>query len=213
MIFYIALIRPQQKKAKEHAELLKNVRAGDKIVTNGGMVGVVVTVKENTLTLRSADPSWKSSSPPCRNHRAQRRPVRILILISTMTRNFYWKLTIVVLALVWSLYELYPPTGGTSPSVSETGGPARRGLHEHRPAVAGVAAHEPGPPVRQSARRHRHQRHRPLFPVFSEAKTEVDPTRYILNRCSARPPAGSSWASTCRAAPPSSWRWTPTSWR
>ena len=55
VIFYVALIRPQQKKAKEHAELLKNIRAGDRVVTNGGVVGVVITVKENTLTLRSAD--------------------------------------------------------------------------------------------------------------------------------------------------------------
>ncbi len=54
-VFYLALIRPQQKKAKEHAELLKNIRTGDKIITNGGVVGVVISVKETTLTLRSAD--------------------------------------------------------------------------------------------------------------------------------------------------------------
>lgn len=54
-VFYLALIRPQQKKAKEHADLLKNIRNGDRIVTNGGVVGVVITVKETTLTLRSAD--------------------------------------------------------------------------------------------------------------------------------------------------------------
>ena len=54
-VFYFALIRPQQKKAKEHAALLKAVRAGDKIVTASGIVAVVVTVKEKTLTIRSAD--------------------------------------------------------------------------------------------------------------------------------------------------------------
>lgn len=54
-VFYFAMIRPQQKKAKDHAEMLKTVRAGDKVVTNGGIVGSVVTVKEKTLTLRSAD--------------------------------------------------------------------------------------------------------------------------------------------------------------
>ena len=55
VVFYFALIRPQQKKAKEHAALLKAVRAGDKIVTNSGIVAVIVTVKEKTLTIRSAD--------------------------------------------------------------------------------------------------------------------------------------------------------------
>jgi preprotein translocase subunit YajC len=55
VVFYFALIRPQQKKAKEHAALLKAVRAGDKVVTSSGIVAVVVTVKEKTLTIRSAD--------------------------------------------------------------------------------------------------------------------------------------------------------------
>jgi len=55
VVAYFALIRPQQKKAKEHATLLKAVRAGDKIVTSSGIVAVVVTVKEKSLTIRSAD--------------------------------------------------------------------------------------------------------------------------------------------------------------
>jgi preprotein translocase subunit YajC len=54
-VFYFALIRPQQKKTKEHAALLKSVRAGDKIVTSSGIVAVIVTVKDKTLTVRSAD--------------------------------------------------------------------------------------------------------------------------------------------------------------
>ena len=52
---YFVLIRPQQKKAKDHATLLKTLRSGDKIVTNGGVVGVVVTVKDKTVSIRSAD--------------------------------------------------------------------------------------------------------------------------------------------------------------
>src|SRR3974390_2289882 len=55
VVFYFALIRPQQKKAKDHAALLKAVRAGDKIVTSSGIVAIVVTVKDKTLTVRSAD--------------------------------------------------------------------------------------------------------------------------------------------------------------
>jgi preprotein translocase subunit YajC len=54
-VFYLILILPQQKKAKEHANLLKSLKAGDKVVTSGGVVGVVVAVKEKTVSLRSAD--------------------------------------------------------------------------------------------------------------------------------------------------------------
>ena len=59
VVFYFALIRPQQKKAKDHAALLKAVRAGDKIVTSSGIVAVIVTVKEKTLTIRSADSKFE----------------------------------------------------------------------------------------------------------------------------------------------------------
>lgn len=55
VMFYFLLIRPQQKKAKDHAALLKTVAPGDKILTNSGILGVVLTVKEKTLTIRSAD--------------------------------------------------------------------------------------------------------------------------------------------------------------
>lgn len=56
VVFYFVLIRPQQKKAKQHAEMLKTVKAGDKIVTSGGVVGVVISVKDKGgVTIRSAD--------------------------------------------------------------------------------------------------------------------------------------------------------------
>lgn len=55
VVFYFLMIRPQQTKAKEHAQLLKALKPGDKIVTTGGILGVVVTVKEKTLSIRSAD--------------------------------------------------------------------------------------------------------------------------------------------------------------
>jgi preprotein translocase subunit YajC len=59
VVFYFALIRPQQKKQKEHAQLLKSVRPGDKVVTTGGIVAVIVTVKEKTLSVRSADAKFE----------------------------------------------------------------------------------------------------------------------------------------------------------
>ena len=59
VVFYFALIRPQQQKAKAHGELLKTVRPGDKIVTTGGVIGVIITVKEKTITIRSADSKFE----------------------------------------------------------------------------------------------------------------------------------------------------------
>ncbi len=45
-VFYFLLIRPQQKKMKEHREMLANVRRNDRIVTNGGLVGTVTKVSD-----------------------------------------------------------------------------------------------------------------------------------------------------------------------
>lgn len=55
VIMYVIMIRPQQKKAREHAALLKALKPGDKIVTSGGVVGIVIAVKEKTVSIRSAD--------------------------------------------------------------------------------------------------------------------------------------------------------------
>src|SRR4030095_2705089 len=55
LMFYMLMIRPQQKKAKDHATLLSTLRAGDKVVTSSGIVGTVVGVKEKSVSIRSAD--------------------------------------------------------------------------------------------------------------------------------------------------------------
>ena len=55
LIFYFLMIRPQQAKAKEHAALLKALKPGDKVLTSGGILGVVITVKEKSVSIRSAD--------------------------------------------------------------------------------------------------------------------------------------------------------------
>ena len=59
IMFYFVLIRPQSKKAKEHAQMLKAVRRGDEVVTSGGIVGEVVNVKDKTLVLRSMDAKFE----------------------------------------------------------------------------------------------------------------------------------------------------------
>lgn len=55
VVFYFVLIRPQQKRAKAQALLISNIKAGDKVVTTSGIVGVVINVKDKTVTLRSFD--------------------------------------------------------------------------------------------------------------------------------------------------------------
>ena len=47
VIMYFLILKPQQKKVKEHAEMVKNIRRGDTIVTNGGLVGKVTKVVDD----------------------------------------------------------------------------------------------------------------------------------------------------------------------
>jgi len=53
--FYFAILRPQQKRQKAHDTLMKSVKAGDKVTTSGGIIGIVVTVRERSVSIRSAD--------------------------------------------------------------------------------------------------------------------------------------------------------------
>ena len=55
IIFYLILIRPQQKKQKEHDAMMKNLKAGNKVVTSSGIIGVIISIKDKSVTLRSAD--------------------------------------------------------------------------------------------------------------------------------------------------------------
>ena len=54
-IFYFLLIRPQQKKQKEHRKTLSELKKNDQVVTAGGIHGTVVLVKEKTAVLRLDD--------------------------------------------------------------------------------------------------------------------------------------------------------------
>ncbi len=54
-VFYFLLIRPQQKKAKEHRSMLENLKKGDAIITNGGLYGKVTALTDQFVTLEIAD--------------------------------------------------------------------------------------------------------------------------------------------------------------
>jgi preprotein translocase subunit YajC len=55
VVFYFLLIRPQQKKQKEHQAMLGKISAGDEVVTSGGILGRVVDVGDQFLTLEIAE--------------------------------------------------------------------------------------------------------------------------------------------------------------
>ncbi len=55
LIFYFMIIRPQQKKAKDRTRLLSNLEKGDKVVTSGGIHGIIAGLDEKTLLLQVSD--------------------------------------------------------------------------------------------------------------------------------------------------------------
>lgn len=54
-IFYFLLIRPQRKQQKEHEEMVQNLRKGDEVVTLGGLIGKIVHLQDDRLTLKTGD--------------------------------------------------------------------------------------------------------------------------------------------------------------
>ena len=54
-IFYFLLIRPQRKQQEEHKKLLASLQKGDQVVTSGGIIGEVIHLKENEVTIRSGE--------------------------------------------------------------------------------------------------------------------------------------------------------------
>lgn len=69
-VFYFLMIRPQQKKAKQHREMVEALKVGDKVVTNSGIHGVIVELGEDTVVLDLGDSrvtfgrSYISGPPP-----------------------------------------------------------------------------------------------------------------------------------------------------
>ncbi|MBI2000829.1 MAG: preprotein translocase subunit YajC [candidate division NC10 bacterium] len=54
-VFYFLLIRPQQKKTRQHQEMLKSLKVGDRVVTTGGLYGTIVAGGDHTVKLEIAD--------------------------------------------------------------------------------------------------------------------------------------------------------------
>ena len=57
VVFYMLLIRPQQKRQRQLQETISQLKAGDRIVTTGGVIGTVTSVRDSSFLIRSADKS------------------------------------------------------------------------------------------------------------------------------------------------------------
>lgn len=55
VIFYFLLIRPQQKKAKEHQNMINNLKKGERIITSGGIHGTITSLGDTTISLEIAE--------------------------------------------------------------------------------------------------------------------------------------------------------------
>jgi preprotein translocase subunit YajC len=79
-VFYFLLIRPQQKKAKDHKTMLDNLKKGDTVITQGGIYGKIAAINDQEITLEIAEKvrvrvargsiaglGQSSSSPPATN--------------------------------------------------------------------------------------------------------------------------------------------------
>lgn len=56
-VFYMLLIRPQQKRQRQLQETIAKLKMGDRVVTNGGVIGTITSIRDNSLLIRSADKS------------------------------------------------------------------------------------------------------------------------------------------------------------
>jgi preprotein translocase subunit YajC len=56
-VFYVLIILPQRKRQRQLQETIASLKAGDRIVTTGGIIGTITTVRETSLLIRSADKS------------------------------------------------------------------------------------------------------------------------------------------------------------
>ena len=54
-IIYFMIIMPQRKERQRHAEMLSSLKAGDEVVTAGGLMGEIITLREDSVTLKTGD--------------------------------------------------------------------------------------------------------------------------------------------------------------
>ena len=58
-VLYLVMIRPQQKRQKQWAEMLGSIKAGDRVTTAGGIRGIILSIKDDTIIIRVAPDNIK----------------------------------------------------------------------------------------------------------------------------------------------------------
>ena len=58
-VFYFLLIRPQQKRQKDHANMVKELKKGDRVVTSGGIIGTIQTLQDDYVVVKVGDGDTK----------------------------------------------------------------------------------------------------------------------------------------------------------
>ena len=58
-VLYLVMIRPQQKRQKQWQEMLKSLKAGDRVTTSGGIRGIILSIKDDVIIIRVAPDSLK----------------------------------------------------------------------------------------------------------------------------------------------------------
>jgi len=88
LIMYFLILRPQQKRAKEHEAMVKNIRRGDTVITNGGLIGRVSRVSDDSeieveiapnvriRQLRAGIAEVRSKGEPVKDEPAKKEPVK-----------------------------------------------------------------------------------------------------------------------------------------
>ena len=76
-IFYFLIIRPQRRQRQQHEKLLASLQKGDQVVTSGGIIGEVLHLKDNEVTIRSGEAKFvvlRSNIATVRNREEAAKP-------------------------------------------------------------------------------------------------------------------------------------------
>src|SRR5204863_1289152 len=113
-LFYFMLIRPQQKRAREHQALVSKLTSGDEVVTSGGLLGRVTDVGDTFVTLEVADGVRVKVQ---KVQVTQLMPKGTLKSAKTMLEYARWKYILVAVVLLLALLFALPNVFGEDPAL------------------------------------------------------------------------------------------------
>ena len=108
VLFYFLLIRPQTKREKERKKMVEALKNGDSVVTRGGIVGSVQSVKNDTLTIRSLESKFEVYKDAVERVITDRGVLKVNKYLKTVKRNNLNRFLFLLLVLGWAWYEMTP---------------------------------------------------------------------------------------------------------